>query len=59
MLSVPTHDVPARGILDADLQARARNADAGAGDRRDELLSLLVRRLGVLRSQALPHLSLS
>ena len=45
MLPVPAHDVPAGGVLDADLLAREADAHASVDDIGDECLALLVSRL--------------
>ena len=57
MLSEPTHVHFGGGVLDANLFARARDADAGVNDLRDERISLLVGWLVVAtcaRPKALP-----
>ena len=53
VLSEVYHDFPAGGVLNSKLLARTFNADAGVDDLRDQLISLLVGWLGLLRSEAL------
>ena len=55
MLPVPAHDVPAGGVLDADLLAREADAHASVDDIGDECLALLVSRLYIALSNARPQ----
>ena len=55
MLPVPAHDVPTGGILDTDLLAREADAHASVDDVGDECLALLVSRLYIALSNALPQ----